>query len=441
MTSTQENAYVSWFRTSAPYINAHRGRTFVVWVEGEAVADPRFPHLIHDLALLNSLGIKLVLVHGARPQINARLQQLGIAPWEQTGPRVTDDLALQAVKESAGATRMEIEALLSMGLANSPMAGARIRVTSGNYVIARPYGIHQGVDYRYTGEVRRIDTDAIKRELEHGSIVLLPPVGYSPTGEIFNLTAADVATLAAIQLKADKLICLSEASGAVDDQGGLIHELSLVAAEDYLKNTPNASEQLAMCVRACRQGVRRAHVIQRSVDGGLLLELFTRNGVGTLINADAYDTARTATIDDVGGVLELIQPLENDGVLVRRSREKLEMEIGQFSILERDGMIIGCAALYPFPTDNFAEVACLAVHPAYQGGGRGEELLAMMEHKAQTLGITRIFVLTVRTAHWFLERGFKEADLASLPMQRQALYNYQRKSKIFVKELNGKRRG
>lgn len=405
------------------------------------MADPRFPHLIHDLALLNSLGIKLVLVHGARPQINARLQQLGIAPWEQTGPRVTDDLALQAVKESAGATRMEIEALLSMGLANSPMAGARIRVTSGNYVIARPYGIHQGVDYRYTGEVRRIDTDAIKRELEHGSIVLLPPVGYSPTGEIFNLTAADVATLAAIQLKADKLICLSEASGAVDDQGGLIHELSLVAAEDYLKNTPNASEQLAMCVRACRQGVRRAHVIQRSVDGGLLLELFTRNGVGTLINADAYDTARTATIDDVGGVLELIQPLENDGVLVRRSREKLEMEIGQFSILERDGMIIGCAALYPFPTDNFAEVACLAVHPAYQGGGRGEELLAMMEHKAQTLGITRIFVLTVRTAHWFLERGFKEADLASLPMQRQALYNYQRKSKIFVKELNGKRRG
>ncbi|MEK6748888.1 MAG: amino-acid N-acetyltransferase [Pseudomonadota bacterium] len=440
MIPPQELTYVSWFRTSTPYINAHRGRTFVVWIEGEAVADARFPNIIHDLALLNSLGIKLVLVHGARPQINTRLQQLGVAPWEQSGPRVTDDTALQAVKEAVGAIRMEIEALLSMGLANSPMAGAHIRVNSGNYVVARPYGIHQGVDYRYTGEIRRIDTEAIKRELDHGAMVLLPPVGYSPTGEIFNLSAAEVATLAAIHLKADKLICLSEGAGVLDDQGQLIHELSLLEAENYLQQTATPLEQLPMCVRACRQGVRRAHVIGRDVDGGLLLELFTRNGVGTLINADVYDTTRTATIEDVGGILELIQPLETDGTLVRRSREKLEMEIEHFSVMERDGMIIACAALYPFAKDNFAEVACMVVQPGYQGAGRGDDLLGLMEQKALSLGISRIFVLTVRTAHWFLERGFVEADLAVLPMQRQGLYNYQRKSKIFMKTLNGKRR-
>ena len=431
--------FVSWFRHSAPYINAHRGRTFVILFGGEAVADTAFPHLIHDIALLDSLGVRLVLVHGARPQIEQRLRARGAELRYVNGLRVTDAAALACVKEAAGNVRVEIEALLSMGLANSPMAGARIRAVSGNFVTARPLGVREGVDYLHTGEVRRIDAEAIRRHLDGGAIVLLSPLGYSPTGEVFNLSAEEVATSAAVALRADKLLLLVEETGVFDARRRMIHQMTPAEAERILqtrRGVPEAAARhLASAVRACRGGVRRAHLLNRRIDGALLLELYTRDGVGTMITAETYQSTRQAVIDDVGGILELIAPLEAEGVLVRRSRERLETEIEHFTVMERDGTIIACAALYPFPQEGMAELACLVVHPDYRNAGLGEALLKYTERTALQLGLRRVFVLTTHTAHWFQERGFVPGDLKALPVKRLDLYNYQRKSKVFIKTL------
>ena len=443
-----EAQFVTWFRSSSPYINAFRGRTFVIMFSGEAVADDRFSYLIHDIALLNSLGARLILVHGARAQIEQRLTEHDIAIHYVKESRVTDEAALAVVKEAVGTLRIEIEALLSMGLANSPMAGAGIRVASGNFVTAKPVGIRNGVDYCYTGEVRRVDAEAIKQRLDDGAIVLLSPLGYSPTGEVFNLTALEVATATAIALGADKLLCLVEGRGLFDADKDLMRQLSLAEAEQWLAMQPPLDEHadattgntemtlyVTHAVHACRQGVRRAHLVDRHIDGALLLELFTRDGIGTLITADRYENMRKATIDDVGGILELIEPLETEGVLVWRSRERLETEIDYFMVMERDGMVIACAALYPFAKENSGELACLAVHPAYRDSGRGEALLNALEHYAKQHGIQHLFALTTHATHWFQERGFRASKIEDLPVQRQRLYNYQRKSKVFMKEL------
>ncbi len=442
-----EAQFVTWFRSSSPYINAFRGRTFVIMFSGEAVADDQFAHLIHDIALLNSLGARLVLAHGARPQIEQRLTERNAAIHYVKELRITDDAALTVVKEAVGTLRIEIEALLSMGLANSPMAGAGIRVASGNFVTAKPVGIRDGIDYCYTGEVRRVDAEAIKQRLDDGAIVLLSPLGYSPTGETFNLTALEVATATAIALNADKLLCLVEDRGLFDADKDLMRQLTLGEAEQWLaaqrapidNESNKAHREIAQyvmhAVQACRQGVRRAHLIDRHIDGALLLELFTRDGIGTLITADQYENMRKATIDDVGGILGLIEPLETEGALVRRSRERLETEIDYFMVMERDGMITACAALYPFKKESVGELACLAVHPAYRDGGRGEALLNALEHHAKQQGIGHLFALTTHATHWFRERGFSPAKIEDLPVQRQHLYNYQRKSKVFIKVL------
>ncbi len=438
--NNNDKQFVNWFRGSSPYIHAFRGRIFVVAFGGETVADPEFPHFVHDIALLNSLGVRLVLVHGARPQIEKRLKERGAEIRYVNGLRVTDDLSLMCVKEAVGTVRAEIEALLSMGLANSPMAGARIRVASGNFVTARPLGVRGGVDYVHTGEVRRIDVPAIEQRLDTNAIVLLSPLGYSPTGEVFNLSAGDVATAAAAQLQADKVVFLTEGAGPRDARKRLLRQMTIADTERYLSGRKRLPEDLqrhlGCAVRACRHGVRRAHLVDRHIDGALLLELFTRDGIGTMITDDLYEGIRKAGIDDVGGILELIEPLEGDGILVRRSRELLEMEIDRFTVVERDGMIIGCAALYPFAAQHVGEIACLAVHPDYRNRGRGDRLLEYLEQEAAKLGLGELFVLTTRTAHWFQERGFRPADIKKLPVKRRELYNYQRNSKVFVKPLS-----
>jgi amino-acid N-acetyltransferase len=434
-------SFVHWFRNSAPYINAFRGKTFVIAFGGELLEDAQFAWLAHDVALLNSLGVRLVLVHGARPQIEDRLRRRGAEIRYVNGLRVTDDAALECVKEAAGTVRVEIEALLSMGLPNSPMAGARIRVASGNFVTARPLGIRGGVDYLHTGEVRRLDVEAINQHLAGGAIVLVSPLGYSPTGEVFNISAEEVATEVAVQVSAEKLIVLVDAPGLRNRDGELIRELAVSGAHRSLSELAAGSPDdvqrcAAAAVRACERGVRRCHLVDRKRDGALLEELFTRDGSGTLIARDLYEDTRRATIDDVGGLLELIAPLERDGALVRRSRELIEMEIGRFAVTERDGAVIGCAALYPFVEQRVAELACLVVHPDYANQGRGLTLLQYVEQEAAALGVNRLFVLTTRTAHWFIEHGFVEAGLDSLPIERRAMYNYQRGSKVFVKALD-----
>ncbi|MDR2876472.1 MAG: amino-acid N-acetyltransferase [Chromatiales bacterium] len=431
--------FVTGFRASAPYIHAFRGQTFVIVFGGEIIAEQRFVELAHDIALLHSLGIRLVLVHGSRPQIEQRLHARGGENQYLGGLRVTDEEALACVKEAAGTVSMEIAALLSMGLANTPMAGARIRVGSGNFVTAKPLGIIDGIDYRYTGTVRRIDAPGIKQQLDAGAIVLLSPVGYSPTGEVFNLSAQEVAAAAAAALDARKYICLVEASGIENGDGQLLRELALSDAEALLANNATLALALREGVRhaldACRGGVRRAHLVDQRLDGALLLELFTRDGIGTMITTDLYQETRQARIDDVGGILTLIAPLEADGTLVRRSREHLEIDIEQFTVVERDGTIIACAALHPFAEERIGELACLAVHPDYRHNGYGDALLKRIAIDAAKKELSQLFVLTTHAAHWFRERGFIEAGISDLPVKRQQIYNYQRNSKALIKQL------
>ena len=436
-----ERQYVQWFRNSAPYINAFRGETFVIQFGGEAVSDATFPNLIHDLALLDSLGVKLVIVHGARPQIEEGLAaQLSSAQYRD-GLRITDEPSMEVVKRAAGHVRFEIEALLSMGLANSPMAGARIRTTSGNFVLARPIGIRDGVDYLHTGEVRRVDAQSINQHLALGEVVIISPVGFSPTGEMFNLAAEDVATAIAVELRAAKLLLLVESDGLTHTGSDLIRELTLDEAKRHLAEQPHQEEDesyrhLLNAIHACRNGVRRTQIVDRRIDGALISELFTRDGIGTMVSADLYDGTRAATIDDVGGILKLIEPLEEDGTLVRRSREKLETEIDRFVVMERDGAVIGCAALYPLGDEGDVELACVAVHPEYRNAGRGESLMETVERQARSSGAKRLFVLTTRTTHWFREFGFESDSVERLPTDRQALYNYQRNSKVLAKLLD-----
>ncbi len=434
--------FVYWFRAAAPYIHAFRGKTFVIAFGGEVLSDGQFTRLAHDLNLLNSLGVRLVLVHGVRPQVEAHLIERQAEIRYADGLRVTDDAALACVKEAVGEVRVEIEALLSMGLPNSPMANADIRVASGNFVTARPLGVRNGIDLLHTGEVRKINAPAIRQRLDDNDIVLLSPLGYSPTGEIFNLSLEDVATQAAHSLAADKLIFLMETEGVQTARGGLLRVLTVPEAEKVMaaRRAPpeDVGYYLPCAIHACKHGVNRVHLISRHVDGALLSELFTHTGIGTMLTPARLETLRPATIDDVGGILQLIRPLEEDGMLVRRSRERLEMEIERFIVLEHDGMLIGCAALYPFADERAGELACLAVHPDYRGNARGDTLLEGIEKAAHARKLKRLFVLTTRTAHWFIERGFKSADVGELPTQKQALYNYQRRSKVFIKPLAAK---
>ncbi|OYT96076.1 MAG: amino-acid N-acetyltransferase [Pseudomonas sp. PGPPP3] len=429
--------YVNWLRHASPYINAHRDCTFVVMLPGEGVADANFGNIVHDLVLLHSLGVRLVLVHGSRPQIEARLAVRGLTPHFHRNLRITDSSTLECVIDAVGQMRIAIEARLSMDMAASPMQGARLRVAGGNFVTARPIGVLEGVDYHHTGEVRRVDRKGIGRLLDERSIVLLSPLGYSPTGEIFNLACEDVAMRAAIDLQADKLLLFSSERGLLDATGALIRELRPQQVPAHLARLGSdyQAELLDAAAQACRAGVARSHIVSYSVDGALLTELFTRDGGGTLVSQEQFESLREATIEDVGGLIDLISPLEEQGILVRRSREVLEREIGQFSIVERDGLIIACAALYPIADSQAGELACLAVNPEYRHGGRGDELLERIEERARALGLSTLFVLTTRTAHWFRERGFQPSSVERLPAARASLYNYQRNSQIFEKAL------
>ena len=425
-----DEQHVKWFRDSSPYINAHRNKTFVLYLGGSALDHENFPNVVNDIVLLNSLGVKLVVVHGAAPQIDRHLAEMGMESEFVGGIRVTSETILPAVQEAIGKIRTDVESRLSMGLVNSPQHGSDIVVTSGNFLRARPLGVREGVDFHHTGEVRRVNTTAISHQLNAGAIVLVSPLGYSPSGEVFNINSLEVASEVASALLADKLIYLTEEPGVIDESGQIVSELQ---ASDIDDTVLDRYSPLAQAKKASVRGVARCHLLSHQMDGAILKELFTRDGAGTQITRRSYEQIRRATPEDVGGIIELIQPLEAEGILVRRPRELLESEIAHFTVIERDGMIVSCAALYPF--EDRGELACLATHPEYRDNDRGELLLSEIEKQAKALQMKAIFVLTTRTAHWFTERGFRPLQVDGLPDGRKQLYNWQRNSKLFEKVL------
>ncbi len=440
--------FVPWFRSVAPYIHKLRGKTFVVAVCGEAIAAGKLTTIAQDLALIQSMGVKIVLVHGFRPQVNEQLAAKGHTPKYSHGIRITDSVALDCAQEAAGQLRYEIEAAFSQGLPNTPMAGATVRVMSGNFITARPVGIVDGVDFQHSGLVRRVDTAGIMRTLDMGAMVLLSPFGFSPTGEAFNLTMEEVATSVATDLQADKLIFLTEIAGIaldpampLNDDNPIDTELPLAAAEKMLATLPSAqlptdtAFYLQHCVKACKGGVERSHILPFALDGALLLEIYVHDGIGTMVVDEKLESLREATADDVGGVLQLIEPFERDGTLVKRDRTEIERDITNYSIIEHDGVIFGCAALYPYPEARTAEMAALTISPQVQGQGDGERILKRIEQRAKAAGLDSIFVLTTRTMHWFIKRGFAQVDPDWLPEARKRKYNWDRKSQVLVKKI------
>ncbi len=440
--------FVPWFRSVAPYIHMHRGKTFVIGLAGEAIAAGKLQHIAQDLALIQSMGVKIVLVHGFRPQVNEQLRLKGHAARYSHGIRITDEVALDCAQEAAGQLRYEIEAAFSQGLPNTPMAGSTVRVISGNFITAMPVGVVDGVDFQHSGRVRKVDVGGISRSLEAGSLVLLSPFGFSPTGEAFNLTMEDVATSVATALQADKLVFLTEVPGIrirpaepESEDNPIDTELPLAVAEKILAEAPPAKEPadlafyLQHCVQACKAGVERSHIIPFAVDGALLLEIYVHDGIGTMVVDEKLEELREATPDDVGGILQLIEPFERDGTLVTRSRTEIERDIANYTIIDHDGVIFACAALYPYPEARTAEMAALTVSPQSQGQGDGEKVLKRIEQRARAMGLDSIFVLTTRTMHWFLKRGFVRMDPDWLPEARKRKYNWDRRSLVFVKKL------
>ncbi len=442
------HTFVPWFRSVAPYIHAHRGKTFVVAISGDLIAAGKLATFAQDLSLLQAMGIKVVLTHGFRSQVEEQLREKGHASRYSHGMRITDSMALDCAQEAAGQLRYEIEAAFSQGLPNTPMAGAQVRVLSGNFITARPVGIVDGIDFMHTGLVRKIDAMSIRRAIDSGAMVLLPPFGFSPTGEAFNLSMEDVATAAAIALQADKLIFVTEVRGlpqditqADDPNCEIDQELSLADAERILAALPNPTQPtdtayyLQHAVKAGKNGVERVHIIPYKLDGALLMEVFTHDGVGTMIVDEKLESLREATVDDVGGILQLIEPFERDGTLIKRDRTEIERDIDQYTVIEHDGVIFGCASLHPYPEARTAEMAALTVSPAVQGTGDGERILKRVEQRAKAMGLDSLFVLTTRTMHWFIKRGFQQVDPAWLPEARKRKYNWDRRSVVLVKHL------
>ena len=440
--------FVPWFRSVAPYIHKFRNQTFVVGVAGEAIAAGKLHHLAQDLAMIQSMGVKVVLVHGFRPQVNEQLAAKGHEAKYSHGIRITDSVALDCAQEAAGQLRYEIEAAFSQGLPNTPMAGSTVRVISGNFITARPVGIVDGIDFQHSGLVRKVDVKGITQTLDQGSLVLLSPFGFSPTGEAFNLSMEEVATSVAIALQADKLIFVTEVPGIaldptqpISEDNPIDTELPLAVADDLLARLPEAQTPtdttfyLQHCVKACKAGVERSHIIPFAVDGALLLEVYVHDGIGTMVVDEKLEELREATPDDVGGILQLIEPFEKDGTLVKRSRTEIERDVANYTIIEHDGVIFACAALYPYPESKTAEMAALTVSPQSQGQGDGEKVLKRIEQRARLMGLQSIFVLTTRTMHWFIKRGFQPVDPDWLPDARKRKYNWDRKSVVMVKKL------
>lgn len=420
---------INFFREAAPYIHKHRGKTFVIALPGEIIEHPGFASLIQDIAILSALGAQIVLAHGARPQVEKQLAEIGHKILIVDDLRVTDETTLKVAKQAIGAVRVEIENQLSHALSSPPVINESLGVLSGNFITAQPIGVQNGTDYQHTGKVRKINNGLISQLLDAGNIVLLSSMGFSPSGEAYNLRYEDVATASAKTLQAEKLIFID------NNASGLPEEVELKDIDSYIRQHPEQRRTLAHISETLQQGVERVHLINADQEGGLLLELYTRDGVGTMFNANLYEKIRTAKLEDVSGIIDLIEPLEATGLLIKRSREQLESEIDNFSVIERDGKIIGCAALYPIPDSNMGEFSCLAVHPDYLGGNRGDRLLKRITQQARDNELSTLLALTTQSIDWFRERGFKSGEVADLPEKKKALYNYQRNSKILIKTL------
>lgn len=487
---SQYGLFVKFFRQASPYIEGHRGRTFVIAIPGEVVdrqdlLDP----LLEDVALLHGLGVHLVVVVGARMQINQAVRAKGSEPRYVKGYRVTDDIAMKAAVAAAGSARMMVEARLSKAPTvtmmrrherNTGSGGSTkqqapaVTTVSGNYVSAKRKGVVGGIDYQHTGSVRYVQSEAVKHQLNHGNIVLLSNLGYSTTGEPLNCDCYSVSVRAAIDLNADKLIIAalpdgdpmletlpawlpiheaeslllsqqirtSESSidGSTSDEGDAFRQAADDLDFDTWYELGLPMPLLTACM-VCKAGVKRAHLINVSINGALLLELYSTDGVGSMISSDFYEGIRGATTSDVSKIFNLLQPMVDKGMLVQRSQQTIADEIHNFIVLERENELLACAYARPLGKNEngeaIAELGAFCVHPGYRGGGKGDTLLQFLEERSRSSGTKILILLTTRTADWFQQRGFTAAGAAHssdiIPLHRRNEIDPSRNSQLYYK--------
>ncbi|MCJ8314972.1 MAG: amino-acid N-acetyltransferase [Pseudomonadales bacterium] len=412
--------FVSLFRQSAPNIYANQNKTAVFVLSAKALDHSNFVATLHDLALLNALGLKIILTYGLDNQLDNNQ-----AP--------VDNKKLQSLIQKNGEIISKIMAEFSLGLINSPMHGAKVRAVMGNFVIAKPKGIINGVDHDALGEIRNVDVVSLNAHLDLNEVLILPPIAYSPSGEVFYINPWQQAVKLASQMDADKIIFLGQCESINQSFKG---ELTLEQSKRWLSTQASDSlgvSELRHAIIALNENVNRAYLLDYKKDGQLLTELYTRDGSGTLIYQDDYDVIRQAHGADVSGIKALLEPFEQKEILVERSKHNLEEHIKQFYVFERDGMIIGCAAFNQFAQQG--ELACLVMHDQYRNANRGDMLLKKIQDVAIKNNVKQLFVLTTQTAHWFVERGFVKAQLSDLPEQKKSMYNMQRNSSVFIKTL------
>ncbi|HHT00488.1 MAG TPA: amino-acid N-acetyltransferase [Thiomicrospira sp.] len=421
--------FINTLRQSSRYIEQHRGKTCVIYLPGRfLLSRDSVTQFSQDVGLLYNLGLKIVLVMGASPQLDHAFSEAKIDWRLHHQFRITPTELIPLFQQTIGLLRSQLEATFSQANCQQPNPPTLV---SGNWVIAQPKGVIEGIDFQHTGKLRKIRHQSISDCLDSGQVALLTPIAYSLTGEVFNLNTLEQACEIASAIEADKLMIY----GSPQQLKDLPKQLSIPQLNRIMSRPANNEQaRLLTQVSHTNNKVKRVHLMDQDNPSALLLELFSRDGSGTLIFSDRYHQLRDASIEDVGGILGLIEPLEQDGILVKRSRERMELEIDNFIVIERDQLIIGCAALY-LNDDNMAELACLAVHPQYQGQELGSELLKAIEVKATENGANKLFLLTTHTHHWFIEHGFNLANVSVLPDKKQSLYNYQRQSKVLVKTL------
>lgn len=477
--------FVNMFRGSANYIANHRNTIIVYHIPGELLSWEGFEDLMDDIALTWLLGMKPVIVVGCRKQIDQRFEESDdeeelseLSPdgrsviqghdnvHTEASVRITDIDTLRIVKEEAGFVRFEVERLLGRSLHRHGIVDERAirdgNVVSGNFYSAQPYGVIDGIDFKFTGFPRKVETEKIKQVLDAHDVVLLTSLGASPSGEMFNVSTEHLASYVAGALGASKVVFFTTYGSAFieTENKKLVQNLRVSDARNVLKynhvtvnnakgfssfehnshmseETKEAFVKLGWCVASLERGVKRAHIIS-PINGALLQELYTRDGGGTLISRDIYEGIRVADVQDVQGIFELIEPLVEAGTLVPRPMNVLERDIKSYFVFTRDNLIVACAQMKLFE-DGFSEIGCLVVRKEYRTQGRGDAMLGYLERLSLQVGCSKVFVLSTQTMEWFVERGFKRATVADLPQSRQEVYNHKRKSKIYMKKIDGDR--
>lgn len=423
---------VSDLRGILQYIPRFRERTFVIAVDGEIVDSENFPNLLLDLAVLRSLSVKVVIVHGARAQIEARASALGVAITNSDGSGITDEGTLKISLDAATRLTHEImEGLTSVDL----------RAIYANAVIAYPAGILGGVDQQYTGKVERIDTQSLQLFLDQGIVPVLPPLGFDGEGKTYRVNSDLVAVEVAEALRAAKIIFLCEA-GSLRLEGELVRQLSIEEADDLIKKGA-LKGQRALCLkleagaRACRQGIPRVHLLDGHVNEALLAELFSSEGIGTMIHSNEYQHIRRAFKKDVRRIMTLIRQSVQNAELIHRTRSDILSRIEDYWVLEIDRNLVGCIALHPYRAEGMAELACLYVSKNTENAGYGRKLMTFIEELARKEGYRELFALSTQAFVYLQQKGgFQEADPAALPASRREKYEQSgRHSKVLVKPL------